>query len=57
MTSNVPLPEWGFAGSPVIVRRTNSDLLLEGRRVVSYDKQTGKRIWQTETHQAGYGSA
>ncbi len=50
----VPLPEWGFAGSPVIV---GNQLLLEAGRVVSYDKHTGKKNWQSAMHQAGYGSA
>jgi outer membrane protein assembly factor BamB len=51
---DVPLPEWGFASSPVIV---DNHLLLEGGRVVSYDKQSGKKTWQTPKHEAGYGSA
>ena len=51
---DVPLPEWGFASSPVIV---GNQLLLEGGRVVSFDKQTGVQQWQTATHVAGYGSA
>jgi outer membrane protein assembly factor BamB len=51
---DVPLPEWGFSSSPVIV---GNQLLLEGGRVVSYDKITGTKNWQTSKHDAGYGSA
>lgn len=50
----VPLPEWGFASSAMIA---GNQLLLEGGRVVSYDKRSGNKIWQTPTHAAGYGSA
>ena len=51
---NVGTPEWGFSSSPVI---SNNHLILEAGRVVSYDKFTGKKNWQTEKHEAGYGSA
>jgi outer membrane protein assembly factor BamB len=50
----VPLPEWGFAGSPVIA---GDQLILEAGRVVSYNKHSGKKNWQSSTHEAGYGSA
>lgn len=49
----VPLPEWGFASSAYIL---GDQLLLEAGRVVSYDKKSGEKNWQTETHAAGYGS-
>jgi outer membrane protein assembly factor BamB len=51
---DVPIPEWGFAASPVIA---GDQLILEGGRVVSYDKTTGKKNWQTDKHRSGYGSA
>lgn len=51
---NVEVPEWGFSSSPVI---SGNQLLLQGGRIVSYDKETGRRIWQSSRHQAGYGSA
>lgn len=51
---DVPLPEWGFSGSPVVA---GQQLILEAGRIVSYDKTTGKKNWQTEPHEAGYGSA
>ena len=51
---DVPLPEWGFSSSPVII---GEQLILQGGRVVSYDKQTGTKIWQTSIQQTGYGSA
>ena len=50
----VPLPEWGFAGSAVIV---GDQLILEAGRVVAYNIETGKKNWQTGIHTAGYGSA
>ncbi len=50
----VGCPEWGFSSSPVIA---GDQLILEAGRVVSYNKQTGKKNWQTEKHEAGYGSA
>ena len=50
----VPLPEWGFTSSPYIWK---DQVILEAGRVVSYDKRTGVKQWQTPTHTAGYGSA
>ena len=51
---DVPMPEWGFTSSAYIL---GNQLILEAGRVVSYDKRTGSKSWQTSTHQAGYGSA
>ena len=50
----VSLPEWGFNGSPYIL---GEQLILEAGRVVSYNKTTGRKNWETEPHRAGYGSA
>ena len=50
----VSLPEWGFTSSAYIL---GDQLILEAGRVVSYDKRTGEKNWQTDKHQAGYGSA
>ena len=50
----VKLPEWGFSSSPFIL---GNQMILEGGRLVSFDKQTGEKLWQTEIHEAGYGSA
>lgn len=50
---DVPLPEWGFSSSPRVV---GDQLILECGRVASFNRQTGKKIWQTEKHTAGYGS-
>lgn len=47
-------PEWGFSSSPMIA---GNQVLVEGGRVVSFDKTTGKKNWQTALHEAGYGSA
>ncbi len=51
---DVRLPEWGFSSSPYVL---DDQLILQGGRVVSYDKHTGDKNWQTEKHRAGYGSA
>ncbi|MEO1996755.1 MAG: PQQ-binding-like beta-propeller repeat protein [Planctomycetaceae bacterium] len=51
---DVPLPEWGFTSSPFIL---DGQLILEAGRVVSYNKLTGVKNWQTDRHEAGYGSA
>ncbi len=50
----VKLPEWGFSSSPLIL---GDQLILEAGRVVSFDKATGKKLWQSSDHSAGYGSA
>lgn len=50
----VKLPEWGFSSSARIL---GDQLILEAGRVVSFDKRTGDKLWQTEIHEAGYGSA
>ncbi len=49
----VTTPEWAFSSSAYIL---GDQLLLEAGRVVSYNKLTGAKNWQTELHQAGYGS-
>ena len=51
---DVPMPEWGFNGSPYIL---GDQLILEAGRVVSYSKLSGDKNWETERHSAGYGSA
>lgn len=51
---DVRLPEWGFSSSPVI---SGNHLILEAGRLVSYDKRTGQKKWQSAEHTAGYGSA
>lgn len=50
----VKIPEWGFSSSALILK---NQLILEAGRVASFDKMTGKKLWQTELHDAGYGSA
>ena len=49
----VEMPEWGFTSSVYIL---GDQLILEAGRIVSYDKLTGKKNWQTSLHDAGYGS-
>lgn len=50
----VKLPEWGFSSSARIL---GNQLILEAGRVVSFDKRNGEKLWQTDIHEAGYGSA
>ena len=50
----VKLPEWGFSSSALIL---DDQLILEAGCVVSFNKMTGEKRWQTEIHNAGYGSA
>lgn len=50
----ISLPEWGFSSSAYIL---DNQLILEAGRVVSYNKQSGEKNWQTPKHRAGYGSA
>ena len=49
----VGMHEWGFNASPYIL---GNQLLLECGRVVSFDWKTGRKLWQTDRHRAGYGS-
>ncbi len=50
----VRLPEWGFNSSPTVL---GDQLILQGGRVVSYDKRSGELNWKTPKHTPGYGSA
>ncbi len=49
----VPLPEWGFSASPVLL---DDLILLDAGPVVALNKSTGELVWSTEPHAAGYGS-
>lgn len=49
----VKLPEWGFSSSPRIWKQ---QVILEAGRVASLDRATGRINWQTDVHEAGYGS-
>lgn len=48
----VELPEWGFNCSPTML---DNQVLIAGGRVVSYQKTTGAKKWQSDEHTAGYG--
>lgn len=50
---DVRMHEWGFNSSPFIL---GEQLLLECGRVVSFDWKTGRKLWQSPRHRAGYGS-
>lgn len=50
---DVEMHEWGFNSSPLVL---GPQLILQGGRVVSFDRQTGRKLWQSEKHAAGYGS-
>lgn len=49
----VDMHEWGFNSSPYIL---GNQLLLECGRVVSFDWKSGRKLWQSPRHRAGYGS-
>jgi outer membrane protein assembly factor BamB len=50
---DVGLHEWGFNSSPLIL---GQQVIVQGGRVVSFDKLTGEKNWQSAKHRAGYGS-
>jgi len=57
--AGAPLPEWGFASSPLVV----DDLVIvhaagarEGRAVVAYDLETGEPRWFGQAGGASYSS-
>ena len=50
----VALPEWGFNSSAFIL---DDRVIFESGRVVAFNKQTGVKLWQTDKHTPGYGSA
>lgn len=50
---DVDLHEWGFDSSPLILK---DQLILQGGRLVSYNKRSGKLLWRSEKHTAGYGA-
>lgn len=49
----VELHEWGFNSSPFLL---DNQLLVECGRLASFDTNTGRKLWQSEKHLAGYGS-
>lgn len=50
---DVGLHEWGFNSSPLIV---GSQVVVQGGRVVSFNRYSGEKLWQSDKHRAGYGS-
>lgn len=48
------LPEWGFTTSAYIL---DDQVILVTGRVVSYNKKSGEKNWQTSKREAGYGTA
>lgn len=48
-----PLPEWGFCSSPVVL---GDHVLVDGGRIVAFNKATGDLAWQSDEHEAGYGA-
>lgn len=51
-------PEWGFAGSPLVVGDAVfvSPAGVGGVRLLALDRDTGERLWQAEGGHAGYAS-
>ena len=50
----VPQPEWGFAGSPILVK--GSLILNINRAGIALDPDTGDLLWATEESLCGYAS-
>src|SRR5690606_33586375 len=50
----MPVPSWGFAGSPVV----HEDLLLlnVGRAGMAVEKATGKTVWASAKEESGYST-
>lgn len=48
-----PVPEWGFACSPLIYGET---VVIQAARTAAFDKITGKKLWQSDLFKQGYGT-
>lgn len=48
------VPDWGFAGSPLVQGRLL--ILNVGKAGMAVDKTTGKTIWKSDTDSAGYST-
>ncbi len=46
-------PEWGFAGSPLIV---GDHVVVEASATFAFDKKTGREVWRSQAFQPAYGS-
>jgi outer membrane protein assembly factor BamB len=46
-------PEWGFAGSPLIL---GNMVIVEATFTCALDKTTGKEIWRSQKYKPAYGS-
>ncbi|HEX7899876.1 MAG TPA: PQQ-binding-like beta-propeller repeat protein, partial [Planctomycetota bacterium] len=51
--AGVPVPPWGFAGSPVLEGRL---VLAQAGPLLAYDRATGKRVWSSGAEAASYAS-
>ena len=49
----IKLGEWGMTCSPLVL---GEKLIIDAGRIVAYDKQSGKQLWQSKTYRHGYGS-
>jgi outer membrane protein assembly factor BamB len=52
--TGVEVPEWGFTSSPLIHK---NHVIVDGGRLIAFDKLSGEPVWQTEKFRPGYGSA
>lgn len=52
--ANMPVPSWGFGGSPVV--HEGMLLLNVGESGMALDKASGKTIWQSAVKSAGYST-
>ena len=50
---DLPLHEWGYNASPFIL---DDKVIVEVGRLAAYERGTGKPVWKSEKHTAGYGS-
>ena len=51
--TGVAMPEWGFTSSPYV---HDNLVLVDGGRLVAFDKASGERRWQTDKYRPGYGT-
>ncbi|MSU41446.1 MAG: alcohol dehydrogenase [Pedosphaera sp.] len=53
LTAMARPPEWGFAGSPLVV---DDKVIVEATSTMAFDKKTGREIWRSQAFQPAYGS-
>jgi outer membrane protein assembly factor BamB len=51
---HLPIPTWGFAGSPLV--HENLLILNVGKSGLALDKMSGKVVWKSEPRESGYST-